>query len=89
MQNHLNHLQIAYYHKKLSPEYPNSESYNSEESHNEPTLAEMRRDARIAYATTMINNPLQPVRPRSANRPEYNVGAYRRRQNPLGRRESF
>lgn len=86
---------VANYRTKLSPEYlteypnSNSESYNSEESQNEPTLAEMRRDARIAYATTMINNPLQPVRPRSSNRPEYNVGAYRRRQNPLGRRESF
>ena len=88
---------VANYRKKLSPEYlteypypnSNSESYNSEESQNEPTLEEMRRDARIAYVTTMINNPLQPVRPRSANRPEYNFGAYRRGRNPLGRRESF
>ncbi len=85
---------VANYHKKLTPEYlpkypyPTSNSYGSEES-NEPTSAEMRRNARIAYATTMINNPLHPVRTRSANRPEHNIGAYRRGRNPLGRRESF
>jgi hypothetical protein len=94
---------VANYHKNTShrdlPEYPNlnssfesynsnSNSYSSQES-NEPTSAEMRRNAIIDYATRMINNPLHPVRSGSANRPEYNTGAYRTGQNPLGRRESF
>ena len=78
---------VANYRKKLSPEYlpEYPTSYNSD-SYNEPTSAEMRR---YSYATEMFNNPIQPVRTRSGNRSNYNVGAYRRNMRRLQRRESF
>ena len=70
---------LANYHKKLTPEYlpeyPNSMSNSSASS-------------TTGYAG-MFNNPIRPVRTRSANRTNYNVGAYRRNIRRLQRRESF
>ena len=85
---------LAEYHKVGPPSpqtlrrYPSVGSSNGSSSSYNSNVNSEEMFA-TANAAARFNRLYPAIRPRSANRPEYNFGAYRRGRNPLGRRESF
>lgn len=74
------------------PRYPSSGSSRGSSRSSNSNLSMPNSEEMLAAGAghaARFNRVYPAIRPRSANRPEYNVHAYRRGQNPLGRRESF